>query len=288
MVDNRIHTFLTLCRAMNYRKTAEELHMTQPAVTQHIQYLEQEYGCRLFVYDKRILHMTREAEILRQYAENILYHENKVKERLHQKKGWNLSIGATKTIGECVITDQIANFLAAEGNTLSVEVDNTEHLLELLSKGQLDFALIEGFFDRSKYACRLYRNESFVGICAANHPFAGKTIPLDEIWSEHIILREEGSGTRKIFEQLLAEKNHSVQEFSRITSIGNFGLMTQLIERLHGITFAYSALLSRNANLAAFHVADCNAVREFNYVYLDNPFSLQAVEYFDSFRIPAV
>ena len=48
MIDTRIETFLTLCRVMNYRKTAELLNMTQPAVTQHIHFLEEQYGCKLF------------------------------------------------------------------------------------------------------------------------------------------------------------------------------------------------------------------------------------------------
>lgn len=284
MVNNRIKTFLTLCHLMNYRRTAEELHMTQPAVTQHIHYLEQEYGCRLFVYDRKSLRMTREAEILRRYAENVLYHENRLRTQLHQHGGWKLSIGATKTIGEYVIAGQISRYLADGGNRLSVEVDNTEHLLRLLSDGALDFALIEGFFDRSKYACRLYRKEAFVGICAAGHPFAGRTISLDELLREHIILREAGSGTRNIFEQLLSQHNHTPADFDRVTVIGNFGLMTRLIERLQGVTFAYSALLENNEHLSAFQVEGWNTVREFNYVYLDNPFSIQAVEYFDSFR----
>lgn len=284
MIDSRIKTFLTLCHLMNYRKTAEHLHMTQPAVTQHIHHLEEEYGCRLFVYDRRTLQMTREAHLLRGYAENVLYHENRLRSQLHARGGWSLSIGATKTIGEYVIADQIAGFLADKENTLSVEVDNTERLLGLLSDGKLDFALIEGFFDRSKYASRLYRREAFVGICASGHPFAGKTVQLDDIWNEHIILREEGSGTRNIFEQLLAQHNHTPAEFRRITTIGNFGLMTRLIERLQGITFAYAALPQGNGHLATFQVEGWNVLREFNYVFLDNPFSLQAVEYFDSFR----
>ena len=69
MTGDRIETFLTLCRLMNYRRTAEELNMTQPAVTQHIHYLEERYGCRLFLYDRRTLKMTPEAEALKKYAE---------------------------------------------------------------------------------------------------------------------------------------------------------------------------------------------------------------------------
>ena len=61
MIDTRIETFLTLCRVMNYRKTAELLNMTQPAVTQHIHFLEEQYGCKLFSYDRRTLTMTKEA-----------------------------------------------------------------------------------------------------------------------------------------------------------------------------------------------------------------------------------
>ena len=53
MLDYRIYTFLTLCEKMNYTKTAEVLHITQPAVTQHIRWLEDQYRCRLFSYQER-------------------------------------------------------------------------------------------------------------------------------------------------------------------------------------------------------------------------------------------
>ena len=72
MIHTRMETFLTLCRLMNYRKTAEELNMTQPAVTQHIHYLEEYYGCKLFLYDRRSLKKTKEAELLKRYAENVI------------------------------------------------------------------------------------------------------------------------------------------------------------------------------------------------------------------------
>lgn len=50
MLDFRIHTFLCVCRHMNYTRAAAELHITQPAVSQHIRYLEREYGAKLFSY----------------------------------------------------------------------------------------------------------------------------------------------------------------------------------------------------------------------------------------------
>ena len=127
MIDTRFETFLTLCKVMNYRKTAELLNMTQPAVTQHIHYLEEKYGCKLFCYDRRTLTKTREAEVLQMYAENVMYQEKKLKEELKHNDGITLSIGATKTIGEYVIAEHVSAFLEEEGNGLSVMVENTEN-----------------------------------------------------------------------------------------------------------------------------------------------------------------
>ncbi|MGN0674934.1 MAG: LysR substrate-binding domain-containing protein [Oscillospiraceae bacterium] len=285
MIDTRIETFLTLCRVMNYRRTAEELNMTQPAVTQHIHYLENFYGCKLFVYDRKSLKMTAEAEMLKKYAENVVYQEKKLKAQLSEKEGHYISLGATKTIGEYVIAEHISEYLKEPSNKISVYVDNTERLLRLLSDGEIDFALVEGFFDRGQYTSRLYRKEPFVGLCSADHPFANRVISIDEIWNENLILREEGSGTRKILEQLLISRNRSFSDFRRITTISNFGLMVRLIETGNGITFAYRAVREQNTKLAEFRIDGWDIVREFNYVYLDTPFSEYEVDAFDSFKI---
>lgn len=284
MIDTRIETFLTLCRVMNYRKTAELLNMTQPAVTQHIHFLEEQYGCKLFRYDRRTLTMTKEAELLQKYAENVLYQEKKLKAELEQSDGVSLSIGATKTIGEYVIGDHVSAFLSEPDHRISVTVENTETLLTDLSAGKIDFALIEGYFDRSRYTSRLYRKEPFVGLCGKGHLFANKTIPIDKIWCENLLLREEGSGTRDILGQLLTESNHSFSNFERITTISNFGLITKLLENNNCITFAYRAVGENSDALAEFCIKGWNVSREFNYIYLDTPFSEYAVNLFENYR----
>lgn len=284
MIDSRIKTFLTLCRVMNYRKTAEILNMTQPAVTQHIHYIEEEYGCRLFIYDRRSLKMTPAAEILKKYAENVIYQDKKIRCELTQNDRVMLSVGATKTIGEYVISEHVSSFLSNPNNSISIDVDNTENLILLLSEGKIDFALIEGFFDRSRFASKLYRNEPFVGLCGANHPFADRIVSIDEIWNEHLILREEGSGTRNILAQLLSVRNHTFNEFRQITTVNSFGLITSLLENNNCITFAYRAVGECNKALAEFRVKGFDIAREFNYIYLDTPYSKQAVSYFDGFR----
>ena len=80
MLDYRVHTFLTLYGEMNYRKTAEELNMTQPGVTQHIHYLENYYGVKLFEYDGRALRRTQNADRLKRYFEGALAEEADIRE----------------------------------------------------------------------------------------------------------------------------------------------------------------------------------------------------------------
>lgn len=72
MLDLKLDTFLTLCETRNYTKTATLLNITQPAVTQHIKYLEGYYQTKLLYYDeKRRLHLTEHGKLLRAYAQTI-------------------------------------------------------------------------------------------------------------------------------------------------------------------------------------------------------------------------
>ena len=284
MNDFRLETFLCLCETMNYRAAAERLNITQPAVSQHIKALEEQYKCRLFIYDKRRLSMTAEAELLRRHGLSMQYQEQKLLEALSGRRLRKLRIGATKTIGEYVIRRQVERLLDEPDTQFSLEIDNTVNILRHIDEGKLDFALVEGYFDRTSYAHRLYRKEPFVGFCALNHPFAGREVKLEELWDQSLLVREEGSGTRSILEKLLEGENHSIRDFRRFNSISNFGLLEHLVAKGKGITFAYRAVGEHNSALAEFLVEGWEISREFNYVYLSRPEAEKDIDFFDSLR----
>lgn len=283
MLDYRIETFITLCKTLNYRMAAKELNITQPAVTQHIKYLEEYYGCRLFLYNNRKLSVTPQGEILLHYVYSQNYQEQKLVEEIKEKKGHHFAIGTTKTIGEYVIMGQVKKFLQEPENSITVETDNTEKILELLNQGKIDFALVEGFFDRNIYAHRLYKMEPFVGFCSINHPFAGRTVSQEELLGETVIVRENGSGTRNILEKNLQANNRILNDFRRVVSIGNFSLLEALVSENAGVTFAYRVVGSNNPMLAEFSVSGWSMEREFNYVYLPNTDGERFVEIFENY-----
>ena len=268
MVDYRIRTFLTLYETMNYRKTGEQLCLSQPAVSQQIRGLEEKYGCKLFVYDGRRLHATPQASRVAEYARTALYNEQRLQQELAGPAAREVRVGATKTIGDFVVADALSRYIRHSQDSLKITVDNTSALLSQLEHEQLDFALIEGAFDRRKFGSRLFRRARFVGLCRKDHPFAGRTVSLEELSGQCLVVREEGSGTRGILENVLAERGYSLELFSRVICANQFSLITRFVAAGDGVTFAYEPVAEGQPELAFFHLDCLDESREFSLVYL--------------------
>ncbi|MEG1126432.1 MAG: LysR family transcriptional regulator [Oscillospiraceae bacterium] len=282
MLDFRHETFLVLCRLGSYTKTAEELHMTQPAVTQHIKYLEQMYGCKLLHYDARALTLTHAGQILRQFASTMRADSNRLAKIMSEANEAQtpLCFGATLTIGEYAMPKVLAKLLPENPKRkITMLVDNTEMLLQRLREGEIDFALLEGVFDKEKYAHELLSKEAFIPVCAKGM-FENKSLEMAEILPQSLILREKGSGTRDILEQVLREENLGINAFGSVCEIGNMSVIKQLVAKGLGITFLYKiAALAEleNGTLEEINLRGFSAYREFNFVYLKN--SLHREEY---------
>lgn len=280
MLDYRILTFLKLCETMNYRITAEELNMTQPAVTQHIHYLEEEYECKLFIYNRKKLEKTNQAILLEEYARSAYYNEIYLKRKIKSENKIKINIGATKTIGEFVIGEKIKKLVKNEKYDISLTIDNTEKLIKLMELNKLDFILVEGIFNKDKYGYRLYKKDEFIGICSKNHKFNGKSIKFEELFEEDIIIREEGSGTRGIFEQFLSENSFSLEFFKKKITINNFNLIKELVSANCGISFVYNSVVNKNDEIGKFYFKN-KIEREFNYLYLKNTSAKELIDFFD-------
>ena len=280
MLDYRILTFLKLCETMNYRITAEELNMTQPAVTQHIHYLEEEYKCKLFIYNRKKLEKTNQAILLEEYARSAYYNEIYLKRKIKSENKIKINIGATKTIGEFVIGEKIKKLVKNEKYDISLTIDNTEKLIKLMELNKLDFILVEGIFNKDKYGYRLYKKDEFIGICSKSHKFNGKSIKFEELFEEDIIIREEGSGTRGIFEQFLSENSFSLEFFKKKITINNFNLIKELVSANCGISFVYNSVVNKNDEIGKFYFKN-KIEREFNYLYLKNTSAKELIDFFD-------
>ena len=269
-MDPKLHTFLVLCQTMNYRLAAERLHLSQPAVTKQIQALEQSLQTKLFYYDGHTLHKTEKCLLLERYAISMQYQFEELQLAIAAKERTLLRIGATKTIGDYVLIDAIKDYLQDPSHELSLVVDNTKHLLHMLDENQLDFAIIEGTFSKTKYDSYLLRMEPFVGICVKDHPLCGKHIPVEDLLKETIIVREEGSGTRRIFEERLLASGYELNDFSRTVSISSFVAIKALVAAGIGISFVYDSVVAKDENIGTFTVDVLTEPHAFHVVYTRN------------------
>ena len=165
MIDFRMKTFLTVCECMNFTRAAQVLNLTQPAVSQHIKYLEQKYDTTLFVRDKKKLILTPAGEILRSALETMRNDENTLKKRMRESLEGKqvLTFGVTMTIGEYTIVPSLARFIKAHPNIdLHIRYGNTQMLLSYLRDGIIDFAIIEGYFQGDYYKTKIFKSEEYI------------------------------------------------------------------------------------------------------------------------------
>ena len=282
-MDSKLQTFLTLCQTMNYRIAAEQLHLSQPAVTKQIQSLEQILQTKLFRYDGHTLHKTEACLLLERYAITQQYQFEELQLAIADKKRFNLRIGATKTIGDYVLIDAIKEYLSDPSHELSLMVDNTMHLLQMLDENQLDFAVIEGAFSKTKYDSYLLRMEPFVGICAKNSPLCGQHISVEELLKQTIVVREKGSGTRRIFEERLAAMGYELSDFYREVSISSFVAIKALVAAGIGISFLYNSVVAKENDIGTFTVDGITEPHPFHVVYTQNTSARNYAEQFLKF-----
>lgn len=222
-MDQYLEVFIKVVEKQNFSKAGEELHMTQPAVSQYIKALEESVGTRLLERSSRYVYLNQAGEIVYRHAKEILALYAKMQTSLddltNHARG-SISIGASYTFGEYILPRIIAKLRKNYPLIMpSVKIQNTQQIIELVATHQIDIGIIEGSFHNEKlYTEAISYDEMFV-VASPDHPLVVDTTKVrsitdlrDEMW----ILREKGSGTRqaadKLFEMYsMAPKN--IMEF---------------------------------------------------------------------------
>ena len=259
MQDFRMSTFLSVCRTLNYTRSAAELNITQPAVSQHIAYLEKAYGAKLLSYRGKKLALTPAGELLRDAAATMAHDEATLRDAIAALAGprRRLRLGMTLTAGEYVLAEPLAHYLVGHPEVqVRIASSDTERLLAQLHAGEIDCALVEGFFDKSAYAWDTFSTERLVAICAPGHALAGRTCAFEDLLSEHVLVREEGSGTRAVLEHALAAQNLTVDGFAQASVVESLDVIKILVEHDLGISFLYEAAVARELAAGTLRVID--------------------------------
>lgn len=256
MLDYRAYTFLEVCRQRSYTRAAEVLHISQPAVSQHIRQLEQQYGCALFAKAGRGIEPTPAGEELFCALGTMANDEERLQRELSSLNEnaavrAPLRFGCTRTVADYVAPRILAKHLACRpDDQILMQVENTAELLNQIEAGAIDFALVEGSFDRARFDHVVFSCEPYVAI--ARH--ALDATRLEDLLGQRIILREPGSGTREILERYLAVRNLSVRDFAGIIELASIPAIKACVRAGAGISFLYRTAVE--SELAHRELAD--------------------------------
>lgn len=288
MLDFRMETFLAVCRYLNFTRAARALNITQPAVTQHIQYLQKYYGASLFEYRNKQLYLTLAGEQLRWAATAMVHDEQKLLRDLKDLENVRQSIrfGATLTIGEYALPSRLAAYMHKHPQVdVYMVVDNTRNLLNSLNEGQLDFAVVEGYFTKNEFDYLLWTMEPYICVCSSRHQLPDKPLTLDAMFRENLILRNPGSGSREVLERVLGEKGCRLSDFDHTVEISDLCVIKALVREDCGITFLYQKAVEkelREGSIKKVPLTDFAVFHEFTFLWRKG--SIYAGEFSEIFR----
>lgn len=215
----QLRVFTSVARHLSYTKAAQELHLTQPAVSMQIKQLEEAAGLPLFEQIGRKIYLTEAGREMHHYCRSIGQQMDELDDVLEQLKG--LKAGRLEitvaTTANAFATRMLAKFKQQQqGVTVSLDVTNRERLLQQLAENEKDIAIMGRPPAGAGLVAEVFADNPLVVVAAPDHPLAGKTsIPLAALQNELFVVREQGSGTRtamqRFFEQHQIEMTSSME-----------------------------------------------------------------------------
>lgn len=272
MLDFRIETFLEVCRTMNFTKAAKRLHITQPAVSQHIRALERQYKTKLFAYAGKQLCLTEVGRMVLQTATTMHHDARRLQDAVAQlASSRRICFGATLTIGEYIMPGPLLRLLEREPDTrLCMMVANTSELLQLLDQGEIDFAIVEGFFQKQAYESLIYRTEKYLAVCAPGYAHCNTVQKLEDLLEQRLFVREPGSGTREVLQRALEERNLTVEDFRLLTELGSLNTIKSMVCAGVGISFFYQPVVQAELDagrLVEIPLKDFSVTHDFTFLW---------------------
>ncbi|WP_312422785.1 LysR substrate-binding domain-containing protein [Epilithonimonas sp.] len=219
MFDFRLKVFYVTAKRLNFTKAAEELFISQPAVSKHIHEIEQYYETKLFDRNGTKIKLTQAGLLLYKHAEKLMdiYRDIdfEIAALSDHSKG-EVRIGASTTVAQYFLPKYIASFKEKFPDiNVTLISNNTEIIENLLTENKIDLGVVEGQPNHQnlKYTC-LVKDE--IVLCTRSKNKNSKTsIKIDELKKLSFILREAGSGSLDIIASQLKRNGINLSELKK-------------------------------------------------------------------------
>lgn len=268
----RYKVFLAVADKLSFTKAAQELYISQPAVSKHISELEKEFQLTLFRRERGQISLTREGEALKQKAMKLMACNKELEDEMRLLRGvvdGELRLGASSTIAQYVIAPMLARFKEMFPQLgIKLVTGNSEQVTESLVAERIDLALIEGAKRRNDLRYKEFCKDEIVLAGSSASPL--EIVDTEKLKTLPLVMREQGSGTLEVIERALADKGISLSELNIELSIS----ATEAIKSYLKSSPSCCALLSvsalhdelRSGELKIIDIDGMEIVRDFSFV----------------------
>jgi LysR family transcriptional regulator, transcriptional activator of the cysJI operon len=263
----RMVVFRAVAQQLSFRKAAEELYLTQPAVSLQVKALEEDLGVQLFDRTGSRVALTAAGEVLRDYAERasaLLQEAEHAIAAMGGEVAGQLTLGASTTIAQYVLPRMLGEFLAGHSRVQpSLMSGNTERIVEAVGNHEIALGFIEGPSRSRDVKSESFLIDELVLIVPAAHEWAERTrIPPRELSQVPLLMRERGSGTRHVVEMALERHHLKLASLRFAMELDSTEAIKSAVEAGLGAGFVSKWAIAKDARTGgSFRVVELEGVR---------------------------
>lgn len=286
MDERRLEVFASVARRLSFSDAARALHLSQPAVSQHVAALEVELGSKLFDRTTRRVRLTPAGAALLARADTLMREHAEARRAVAAAEGriaGDLRVAASLTIGAYMLPPALAVLARRHPEVRTrVTIQNTEQVIAALLSGRADVGFVEGErVEKPGIAFHPIRSDELVLIAQASHRFAGiDPIPISELKTEPFVLRELGSGTRQVAETHLREAGLETDALRVVAELSSIDAIKAAVSAGLGISIISQSAIPAGGvpDVIVRRISAVTMTREMAAATLAGSRSLPAVE----------
>lgn len=254
MADRRLQVFHSVAKHLSFTKAAEQLFMTQPAVTFQVKQLEEHFNTRLFERKRGRIALTPAGLLVLGYAEKILALSNEMDTRVGELTGevsGVLALGASMTIAEFILPRILGEFKALHPQVQThMTVANSEIIENRVAELSLDVGLVESPSHLPTVTTEICCDDELVVICAPGHRLAGhRGVTPQDVQAEPLVSRESGSGTREFTDNYFRDHGVAPDELNMVMELGSPEAIKGVVETGLGVGIMSRATVTKELRL---------------------------------------
>ncbi|PSL46908.1 LysR family transcriptional regulator [Salsuginibacillus halophilus] len=284
MNNDQLQAFTQVARTKSFSEAGRALFVSQPTITSQIKSLEEELGAPLFHRTKKFVQITPAGEKFLTYAQQMLDLQMQAKNEIGALNGelqGTLAVASSLTIGESILPALLHDFKKAHPYiNLKTEITNSQHIVEMIQRGEFEIGLIEADLQVPDLQSEAFMSDELV-LFAAPHVLKDSEAELDlETLKEiPLVMREEGSGTRSVFESRLEAHGWTKQDLNIELELGSTESVKAAVEAGMGAAILSKSAVRKELELGliqTYRIKDLNLKRNF-YIVRKKDRALQLV-----------